>query len=162
MKMNKCFCMVAVSVICLCASAYALTEAWHVSLHTNGRFREDIGWQVIPDGTGGVACNYYFGTGDTNVVQWFNAKGHQIYSGMQLNPNSLKIIGLDKSHLVYNINDTKDCVVVDKLGRETHVANSQIMTGRDFQPLQNDKNGFFIIRYTGDGSDGELVRFVYR
>ena len=160
--MNKCFCMVAVSVVCLCGTAHALTEAWHVSLtNTSGAFLQG-GCQVIPDGSGGVACSYTLNS-DTNVIQWVNAQGHQIYSCAlsATNINSLTIIGLDKSHLVYSIDPT-GCVVVDKLGRETHVANSQIMTGRDFQPLQNDKNGFFIIRYTGDGADGELVRFLYK
>ncbi|HUI07261.1 MAG TPA: hypothetical protein VL486_09675 [Verrucomicrobiae bacterium] len=168
MNNNKLAWMIAASAFCLCVTSYAMTEAWHVSLNTSGDFDPTQGWQVIPDGSGGVACAYTVTITNMSftVIQWFNAKGGQIYQTVK--PDTWMVYIFDKNHLVYGADDwvngtTPDtsCVVVDKRGTETPIANFHGSFPYP-QPVQGDKKGFFFVRYTGTGADAELVRFLYK
>ena len=202
--MNKCFCMIAVSIVCFCSAAHALTEVWHVALtNSSSEFVAGAPVQIIPDGVGGVACVYTAAdtieTQQWTVILWLDAKGGQIYQTMQSSWNQWTVLGLDPTHLVYgntfdswaggsgNSNGSGSSIVVVKSGNKTTatpINNCFGATGnmnwgaQGTGPLllQNDKTGFFIIRYIGGNVNDynaetrayspspnfELVRFSYK
>ena len=207
MNINKCLSIVAVSIVCLGGAAQALTEQWHFTLTNSACFFNGQGWQIVPDGAGGVACSfnaankYYIpGVEPTlfTVILWLDVKGNLLYQTMKPYwfSDGWRIFSFDANHLVYGcdlstssaltndgapntIYPSNTCVLVSKSGikiTETPVANCFGFNGFGFnvdsspgQGLQNDKNGFFAIRYSGTqanvGSSNsviELVRYSYK
>jgi hypothetical protein len=151
-------------------------QKWSIELG----YVPEKGWalQIFADGTGGAAAVIADGGGPTGfgvlnyTVVWVNAKGKEIYRKTFTTPegvpeSDVRIVAATRLAIVVNILATNKTFVVSRAGEEIEVDEETEVPGvtnGSGHRINNfhDASGFFGFRFSEDGTNASLVRFLYR
>lgn len=133
--------------------ALAVSKEWSYGLPEVNPF------QVVADGTGGVALAYLEPLSQTTLVVWLDSKGQKVYQRSLPGSFTTSILGVNNRALVIEI-ENENIVVVDKHGGESIVPNVAGQLPNSTPNLLTDQNGFFAVELS-DGRPTALVRYSY-